>query len=702
MKWSFTHASQKKATESTAGVIATITLALGLSVGCFDVTMAMLPTPFGLSSFPSVLTPLAVTTGIVCLVYVLLWFLVVSPLGRILKLQAFPLAVSLALFLGTTFLLVMLNKLIHFHSFLDNLFKLVLLLSLSFLTSSAAYLASNTLDRLTNYRNLVLIVSLAAPFVFGQTTVFIWLHKYRLGPFLSFVSLSATVGYVLIVLLTVTLMWRIGLRIRITNWLAVLVGLFILCSFGSWFGARVSYASLGEIKQTDHEIKRVFLITVDTLRADALSCYGNQSVSTPHIDQLARDGVLFEKAISPSPWTIPSLASIMTGLPPQAHMTIRAESKLPDKLRTLAEYMRDSGYLATALGSTPWGPTLQHVGQGFHELNFYPKMFGVSLGTTILRKAFPGRYDDISTANLTKLAIGWIETNQDKKFFLWIHYFDPHEPYEPPPNYVLSKNARPTTGMSFSDELRTRAGDHAPSFGRKEWYRHLYDAEVRYVDDSIGKLVKSLKRMNLYDESLIILTSDHGEEFMEHGGYRHGSTLYDELLWVPLVIKPPFSTSRRKVSTVVSTQRIMPTILDLCGIKLEESDYLSVSSLRPLWGSNPDTFEEKPIVSTGVIYRGNPWSEFYDERVSVIFDGLKYIHSLGSNREELYDLARDPNEQFSIVQSFPDKVEQARNILEAHSEMVRQLRENYGLQAEEQIKLDEETIERLKALGYAQ
>lgn len=701
MKWPLTHASRNQMTNGITEVVVTIAFALSLSIGFLDVMISMLPAPFGLSSFPSVLTPLAVTMCVFFLLYVTSWLLIVSPLGRFLKLQAVPLAVSLALLIGTTFLLASLNELIRFDLSPNDLFKLVLLLLVSLLTSMAVYLASKALDHLTNYRNLVMILSLAAPLILAETTVIVWLHKYRLGAFSPFASLSITVCYVLFVSLTVGLAWRIGLRIRVTNWLAVFVGLVILSSLGTWLNARTSNASLAELKQTDHKLKRVILITVDTLRADALSCYGNQSVSTPHIDQLARDGVLFEKAISPAPWTVPSLASIMTGLPPQVHLTTRSDSKLPDKLRTLAEYMRATGYLTVALGSSPWVAPL-HMGQGFHELNFYPKILGRSFGIKLLRRISPDGFGEISTANLTKLAINWVETNQDEDFFLWLHYSDPHSPYEPPPNYLSNKKVPSTTGTSFSDGLRTGTGEHVPSLRGKDWSRFLYDAEVRYVDDNIGKLVESLKSMNLYDESLIVLTSDHGEQFMEHGGYGHGTTLYDELLWVPLVIKTPFSTSRKTVSTVVSTQSIMPTILDLCGVSFEASDYLSVSSLKPLWGSDPDTFEEEPIVSTGVIYRGDPSSEVYDERISITFDGLKYIRSLASNHEELYDLAKDPNEQVSIAQSFPDKVEQARSILKAHSEMIRKLREIHGIKAGEQIKLDEETIKRLKALGYAQ
>ncbi len=238
-----------------------------------------------------------------------------------------------------------------------------------------------------------------------------------------------------------------------------------------------------------------------------------------------------------------------------------------------------------------------------------------------------------------------------------------------------------------------RGGYLVPSPAEREWIRTLYDAEVRYVDDNLGQLFDVLKNLGIYHGSLIILTSDHGEEFWEHGGFEHGHSLYDELIRVPLIVKLPQSTSKQEITSAVTTASIMPTILDLCQIEYR-GDFLSFPSLVPLWESNPGSYQEAPIVSTGLRY--------YENRESILFDGLKYIRFLMTNREELYDLANDPGEQNSVATALPGEVVRARKLLNEHNNRVKELRDLLGLPAEQQIELDQETIRRLKALGYIQ
>jgi arylsulfatase A-like enzyme len=205
--------------------------------------------------------------------------------------------------------------------------------------------------------------------------------------------------------------------------------------------------------------------------------------------------------------------------------------------------------------------------------------------------------------------------------------------------------------------------------------------------------MEALKQLNLYDDSLVLLTSDHGEEFWEHNGFEHGHTLYNEVLWVPLMIKLPMSAARGQVETAVSTLSVTPTVLDLCGIDYDRR-HLSAGSLSDLWESSPDGFDEPPIVSTGLLY--------YENRESVILDGLKYIHFLLSDREELYDLARDAGEQVSILKASPEKAERAREALREHQMAARKLQEYYGIFETEKLELDREAIRILRSIGYVQ
>jgi len=385
----------------------------------------------------------------------------------------------------------------------------------------------------------------------------------------------------------------------------------------------------------------------------------------------------------------------MTGLSPSVHMTIRRGSKLQDRLLTLAEYMLDAGYFTAAIGSNPGLSSWRNISQGFIEYNFFPKpLISSSFGARILGRLLPKQFrSEASTHDLTELACSWLKENHNKDFFLWLHYFDPHLPYAPPPDFIKKSAPPPAIGTSFSKMKDVRGGYFVPSLAEREWIRELYRSEVRYVDKSFGTLLDTLKRLELYDESLIIFTSDHGEEFWEHGGFEHGHTLYNEVLWVPLMIKLPLSASRGEIDKLVTTESIMPTILDICRIDYD-SNYLSARSLSTLWEMNPNVFEEKPIVSTGVIY--------YEDRESVLFEGLKYIRSLLTNHEELYDLARDHKEQTCNLSSFTDKVQRARSILREHSERAKRLREHFGIINTEEVRLDNETIRKLKSLGYIQ
>ncbi len=686
--------SENEEERYSARVAVIIGVILSLSMGFLDIAISMLPQPSGFSSFSFILPPLVATISISFFIYMILWLLVIPQLMRFLKMDPNALAISLAVFLGTMFTLTSLSGLIHFPLDPHEFFELFIMFSICLLTSIATYFASKAFAHMSNYRKTVVIFSLALPFVLAQTMMFVWLHRYQIGSFFSKPSFLVNIGYILTVLFTLALFYLIGQILMLMRLLIAFMILIFLSPFVMLIAMQAPKYPLKEFKNKDHKIKHVILITVDTLRADALSCYGYQSESTLHIDQLARDGILFNRAISSAPWTLPAVASIMTGLSPSVHMTVEHQSKLSDILPTLAEYMRDAGYFTSGIGSNLLLTPNYKISQGFLEYNFFPKpSFGSSIGAKLLQRVFPRKFRlRVSTRDLTNLACKWLKENYEKDFFLWLHYFDPHYPYMPPTDFLPESEPLPRIGTGFSKKEEVISGHFVPSLVERDWIKELYGGEVRYVDKSIGRLLALLKRLNLYDESLIILTSDHGEEFWEHGSITHGHTLYHELLWVPLIIKPPESASKGEIITkVVSTTYIMPTILDLCRIKYE-TDYLSVGSLSSLWRPNPDTFDAQPIFSTAV--------SLYEDRESIIFDGLKYIRSLLTNREELYDLACDPKEQISIAFSSPETIQRAKNILRELNGTAKKLREHYGIMGGEEIKFDKEIIEKLKSLGY--
>jgi arylsulfatase A-like enzyme len=228
-----------------------------------------------------------------------------------------------------------------------------------------------------------------------------------------------------------------------------------------------------------------------------------------------------------------------------------------------------------------------------------------------------------------------------------------------------------------------------PDPEERKWIRTLYDREVRYVDEGIGALLAELEAARAYEDALIVLTSDHGEEFWEHDGFEHGHSLYNEVLQVPLVVKGPDVPRGRWVEHPVSTQDVMGTVLDLCGGC--GAAPRSSASLRPLWqgGAAPS----RPLVSTGMLY--------YDERLALFFGEYKYLRNVVTGNEELYHLVSDFEERRSLVQAGGEALESARRIASAELEAARLLRRELGLPDEAEAQsLDSATVEQLRSLGY--
>lgn len=672
-----------------------IGLVLSLSLGFLDLSISMLSGRTGLDSFLSILPFLSAAVGVSFVIYLITWFLVAIHLGRLFKLGAFPLAlgVSLFLFLGTSFALVLVSGLSDSDmASAKSLAKLLIVIVISFCISAQGYVATRAMTHRPNRSRTALVFFLAMPFVFAETMIFVWLHVYQVGAFLSMQSFLLNTGYIITVVFTVLGLYHKCQTRTVMRLLGALMILVLSSPLLTVIAAQTSKGSLSDFAGKDHKVKHVIVIIVDTLRVDVVSCYGSQSPATPQMDQLARDGIIFTKAISAAPWTLASVSSIMTGLSPSVHMATKARSRLPDAVTTLAEHLRDVGYFTGAIGYNPFLLPEFNTSQGFLDYH----MFGASrvgcFTAELLRPFIPRQFgSEVTTSDLTEMAIHWLESNLENDFFLWIHYFDPHLPFAPPVQYLPNVEPPSRIGTEFNGRRAIRAGFLVPSLEEKAWIKTLYDSEVQYVDDNIGRLVASLKRLDLYDDALIVLTSDHGEEFWEHRGFEHGHTLYDELLRVPLIIKLPSAASKGRVDKFVTTASITPTILDLCAIRYEDNDF-SVGSLQPLWAPNPEVMEEEPVFSTGLVY--------YEDRQSVVLDGFKYIRFLDGSHEELYDLVHDPEEQMSIASLSPDVVERARNTLAEHSEMDVRLRERYDLIAREKATPHQGTIRVLKSLGY--
>lgn len=417
----------------------------------------------------------------------------------------------------------------------------------------------------------------------------------------------------------------------------------------------------------------IILISVDTLRRDRLGCYGYGEAVSPAIDAFAADALLFENSYSHAPTTRPSVATMLTGFYPHECRVVSNSEDLPYLLNTIADYLREEGYTTLAVSSNfVLGPN-SGFDQGFD-------IFDHRLDQMEMVRKVPERTAD----KTTDAALRLIEGNRKNRFFLWIHYQDPHGPYTPPSPYdtqFLRTAAEPEI-LPVNSDLSGVGG--IPSYqrignNRDAWfYRARYDGEIRFLDLHVGRLLTELKGLGLYDNSLLIFTADHGEGMGEHDYFfAHGEYLYETLIAVPLIVRfgPGMSGRRRELVGLID---VLPTILEAAGAKGDPA-----LRGRDLLG--------KKLAPAGV------FSEM-EGRFSFIRDGFKLIHHADKDQMMLYDLTTDAAELFNLVTD-PEHGKAAR-ALAAKMDSAR-AEDHFG-DAIQRIQADfsEEDKAKLKSLGY--
>ncbi len=677
--------------------ILSVGITIGFIIGFLDIIYSILiETPIFFKEFALIIPPFTATVVLVTLIYCLVAFIIylLSIIVKWLKKSY-----QMWNFLFFMLILIILNRFhLTYFAFVDTiLFKLIIILFVSLFLVQVY----------TNYtihspRQFNKGVITATPVLIFKFLFVVWLLTYfefsihkELQIFLLFFMILGTT----FLLLSLNILYSNRIAPIIINTVVIFI-LFIFSSTVLWI--RITPVSKYPYKHDGQKkIKHIIFISIDALRADFLTCYNSDAIiRTPFIDKLAEEGTVFLNTVSSAPWTLPSFASIMTGFSPAVHHTKYPNNSMPDTLTTLAEYLHQNGYYTAAIGSNPFLKIQSNLDQGFSEYNFFPKStstLGNSFGMWIVyKKLFMKHFlTEPTTKDLTDLAIQWIKKHNEKNFFLWLHYFDPHMPYSPPVKYLPSIQIQPSIGNSFSRLRDIRTGRLILTEKEKEWIRHLYAAEIRYVDDNLGRLIRELKKNQLYDESLVILLSDHGEEFWEHNGFEHGHTLYQELLHIPLIIKLPRflieGNQVHEISTMVSTQSLLPTVLDLCIVDFDQNQYPH-TSLMLFFERAAEKYRERPIYSTTLLYD--------EDRESVIWNGNKYIRFLYSDQQELYDLNRDPKEKRSLIASLPGLRETGEKLLKFQYDQDWQIINAYQHVQPKTIELDNESLERLRSLGY--
>jgi arylsulfatase A-like enzyme len=449
----------------------------------------------------------------------------------------------------------------------------------------------------------------------------------------------------------------------------------VLCAgvkIRTWMGER---SAVSKLPPASAGSQNVVVIVLDTLRADHLSAYGYEKPTSPNIAEIAKHGVLFENAISPSSWTLPSHASLLSGRYSYEHGATNVKAggvAFDDRYPSLAEAFARHGYRTGAFSGNylyfssnlGFGRGFIHFEDYFHSTfdGFTRTLYGRELSRVILnrekvrklfiRLGFPS-IDELQpsgpsswmfrkrASEVNRETFNWIDRDTDRPFFVFMNYFDVHRPYTTPPDYPR-KFARLSTHSLYLEQFnRSTPGSRSVA----------YDECIGYADDQIKSFLDELKRRGLYDRTLIIITSDHGDLFGEHGLYGHRNALYRQLIHVPLIFwKPGLIPVGVRIKTPASIASIASTVTDV--LRFSEKEEFPGPSLVPLWSSK-QSIDSWPHPLSEIAHLPNELPNSpsrYGAMTSLVTPQYHYIFH-EKFAAELFDWTRDPEEKTSLVKT---------------------------------------------------
>lgn len=397
----------------------------------------------------------------------------------------------------------------------------------------------------------------------------------------------------------------------------------------------------------------ILFVTIDTLRPDRVGCYGYKAARTPNIDDVATEGVLFENARTAVPLTLPSHATMFTGLYPTATgVRDNLYYSLPDSSVTLAEVLAESGYATSGVIGAYVLHSKFGLAQGF---SYYNDHLGGAGEESVVG------YPERNAQETADIAIEWVKNNSKKKFFLWVHFFDPHTPYSPPEPYA----------SEFADK---------------------YDGEIAYTDYHLGRLLAEIKKADLDYNTAIIIVGDHGESLGEHGESTHGVLTYDSTLRVPLIVKAPKWHRGKRVSEVVSLVDIFPTLMNFAGIK---NSNVSVHGIDlSVFGGIKEKGEDGKNARDAVYFESrNGYNEYgWVPLRGLVVGRYKYIEA---PTRELYDVEKDPHELHNLAN---DEREIADKLANRLSILVKAITSKSAISG--RVAVSESDVAKLRSLGY--
>jgi arylsulfatase len=437
----------------------------------------------------------------------------------------------------------------------------------------------------------------------------------------------------------------------------------------------------------------ILLVSIDTLRADHLSIYGYRDHRTPAFDRIGTEGVRFAFAFAPAPWTLASLASIMTAYHPSV-LGISPRHGLPRGLSTIASSLAAAGYATHAIVANTFLSRSFRLNTGFagydhlNDLGVFDDLEVAPLYQSLHRVKF--KFVGADARRLTDRALAWLRNDRPARrpFFLWLHYIDPHQPYggeHVKGDLPCSAHEAPEIGVLFMAAMDVMRGKRSLTPAQQQHLVHLYDADVRFVDRQLGRLFKTLDDTGLAGNTMVVLTADHGEEFWDHGHFEHGHSLHTEVTRVPLLIRWPGHTQAGAViEEPVSLLGVAPTLLGVGGASVAawQAEPLPGFGLR-----NPGT----PVFSENMLYG--------PEQEAVRSADLSLIFTVEGGAFRAYDRRLDPGETRPLDGS---KGEALLQLLQAQVARNRTLHKQLALAKGGPVELTPEQREQLRALGYVQ
>ena len=453
------------------------------------------------------------------------------------------------------------------------------------------------------------------------------------------------------------------------------------------------------------ELPNILLLTIDTLRADMLGCYGYPKPITPHLDKLAAQSIRFEQAITGGSWTQAAFPVMLTS----SHASLYGgclgslSPMRPSPIETLSA----GGYETFGFSSSPLLSKKYGYNRGFEVFNDLmpgetdPALRHLKGGERLLRlpvvhqlarlfgqRTRPARLY-VSAEEITEQAGNWLKT-AEKPFFGWLHYMDVHWPYHREEKLVTpSQIARAWNDIAHL--YRVNWKDEQISAEQKAHYLRLYEEAIEYTDAQVGRLVNKLDELGLTQNTIIVVVSDHGEEFLERGQWGHFEVnLHDEILKIPLILHLPGGPKGKTIQRQVRTLDIMPTLLDLCGFQTPAG--VEGQSLVPLWTEGENAYP--PQISISEMWRDH-W-----HIIAVRTENFKYIwNSRQPDQPELFNLLRDPAEKKNILSEHPDEARKLQQVVDQHLQRGEETAPSKPVAVPD---MDEKMVRRLRDLGYVE